>query len=61
MTTVPPNGLQIVDTQASRRSTRSRSSARVAELAAMRGVTMNLELVLLMAVVAALIGAVLPT
>jgi len=61
MTTVPPNGLQIVDTRASRRGTRSRSSARVAELAAMRGVTMNLELVLLMAVIAALIGAVLPT
>lgn len=65
MTTVSPRGLQILGSHASRRGAdgrlpaRVRVSARVADRNAIR-VAMGRELLLLMAVIAALVGAVLP-
>lgn len=68
MTTVSPHGLQILESNGSRRAADGRmpvrvhASARVADRRAMRGVAaMNLEILLLMAFVAALVGAVLPS
>jgi hypothetical protein len=62
MTTVSPHGLQIIGSDASRRvPARARVSACVADRDISKGVAaMNLELLLLVAVVAALMGAVLP-
>ncbi len=54
MTTVSPHGLQILQARANRRDCRSRGSAHVAA----RGV--SLELLVSMAVIAALVGAVFP-
>ena len=61
MTTVSPNGLKIIEPRADRRRNRGRASARVADLAAMRGIAVSFDLILFMAVVAALVGAVLPS
>jgi hypothetical protein len=66
MTTVSPHGLQVLGSPASRRSTdarapaRARVFARVADPNAARGIgTMSLDVLLLMAAVAAVAGAVL--
>lgn len=66
MTTISPHGLQSLGSYASHRGAdgrvpaRVRASARVADWNAIRA-AMGLELLLLMAVIAALAGAVLST
>jgi len=61
MTTVPPHGLEILGSKMSRRRADAPVSARVVGRNAVRGVTMNLELLLFMAFIAAVVGAVLPS